>query len=90
VDSILNCYLRTSILHLAGGKVTLQARRAVNQSKNPANGKFVFKDNLHFFDYIRWLVFLNLKLVFNIDGQLCVKRCTYFRPKDLYALGRIK
>jgi hypothetical protein len=31
----------TSILHLAGGKVTLQARRAVNQSKKPANGKFV-------------------------------------------------
>jgi hypothetical protein len=32
----------TSILHLAGGKVTLQARRAVNQSKKPANGKIMF------------------------------------------------
>jgi hypothetical protein len=29
----------TSILHLAGGKVTLQVRRAVNQSKKPANGQ---------------------------------------------------
>jgi hypothetical protein len=36
----------TSILHLAGGKVTLQARRAVNQSKKPANEKFVYRDNL--------------------------------------------
>jgi hypothetical protein len=36
----------TSILHLAGGKVTLQARRAVHQSKNPANGKFVYRDNI--------------------------------------------
>jgi hypothetical protein len=79
----------TSILHLAGGKVTLQARRAVNQSKKPANGKFVCRDNLDFFYYIRWLVFLNLKFVINIDGQLCVKRM-YLRPKDLYALGRIK
>jgi hypothetical protein len=35
----------TSILHLAGGKVTLQARRAVNQSKKPTNGKI---DNLDF------------------------------------------
>jgi hypothetical protein len=43
-----------------------------------------------FFYYIRWLVFLNLKFVINIDGKLCVKRCTYLRPKDLYALGRIK
>jgi hypothetical protein len=32
----------TSILHLASGKVTLQARRAVNQSKKPANGKIMF------------------------------------------------
>jgi hypothetical protein len=32
----------TLILHLAGGKVTLQARRAVNQSKKPANGKIMF------------------------------------------------
>jgi hypothetical protein len=32
----------TSILHLAGGKVTLQARRAVNQSKKPADGKIMF------------------------------------------------
>jgi hypothetical protein len=29
----------TSILHLAGGKVTLQVRRAENQSKKPANGQ---------------------------------------------------
>jgi hypothetical protein len=29
----------TSILHRAGGKVTLQARGAVNQSKKSANGK---------------------------------------------------
>jgi hypothetical protein len=36
----------TSILHLAGGKVTLQARRAVNQGKKPANEKFVYRDNL--------------------------------------------
>jgi hypothetical protein len=39
----------TSILHLAGGKVTLQARWAVNESKKPANGKFVYRDNLDFF-----------------------------------------
>jgi hypothetical protein len=32
----------TSFLHLAGGKVTLQARWAVNQNKKPANGKIVF------------------------------------------------
>jgi hypothetical protein len=31
-----------SILHLVGGKVTLQVRRAVNQSKKPANGKIMF------------------------------------------------
>jgi hypothetical protein len=30
------------ILHMAGGKVTLQVRRAVNQSKKPANGKIMF------------------------------------------------
>jgi hypothetical protein len=29
----------TPILHLGGGKVTLQAWRAVNQSKKPANGR---------------------------------------------------
>jgi hypothetical protein len=42
----------TSILHLAGGKVPLQARRAVNQSKKPANGKFVVQRQPRFFDYI--------------------------------------
>jgi hypothetical protein len=43
---ILVTMIETSILHLAGGYVTLQARRAVNQSKKPANGKFVYRDNL--------------------------------------------
>jgi hypothetical protein len=47
----------TSILHLAGGKVTLQARRAVNQSKKPANEKFVYRDNLDFLIIMRLLRF---------------------------------
>jgi hypothetical protein len=47
----------TSILHLASGKVTLQARRAVNQSKKPANEKFVYRDNLHFLIIMRLLRF---------------------------------
>jgi predicted small integral membrane protein len=74
----------TSILHLAGGKVTLQARRAVNQIKKPANSKFVYRDNLDFLI----IFFLNLKFVINIDGQLCVKRCTHLRSKDFYALDK--
>jgi hypothetical protein len=76
----------TSILHLQGGKVTLQVRRAVNQSKKPANWKFVYRDNLDFLI----IFFINLKFAIHIDGQLGVKRCTYLRPKDLYAFGRIK
>jgi hypothetical protein len=36
----------TSILHLAGGKVTLQARRAVNQSKT--FGQFVYLFVIYF------------------------------------------
>jgi hypothetical protein len=54
----------TSILHLAGGKVTLQARRAVNQSKkSPQMENLWYRDNLDFLI----IFFLNLKFVINID-----------------------
>jgi hypothetical protein len=55
----------TSILHLAGGKVTLQARRAVNQSKkSPQMENLWYRDNLDFLI----IFFLNLKFVINIDA----------------------
>jgi hypothetical protein len=51
--SILVTMNETPILHLGGGKVTLQAWRAVNQSKKPANGRDRRK-------FPRWCVFFFL------------------------------